>query len=115
MTNLQTILDNVRTIAHNHEIKYRLEFLYENDIGARIRLALVLSNNESDYRRILVAGRGFSQDMQSILEEELVIEITKNHNKWSASYEQTVKPISSNPGNLAIQQIIGRINETLKG
>jgi hypothetical protein len=53
--------------------------------------------------------------MQSILEEELVIEITKKHNKWSASYEQTVKPISSNPGNLAIQQIIGIINETLKG
>jgi len=115
MTNLQTILDNVRTIAHSHKLKYRLEFLYENDIGARIRLALVLSNNESNYHRILVEGRGFSQDMQSILEEELVIELTKKHNAWTASYEQTVKSTISKPGKPATQQIIREINEALKG
>ncbi|HCU81064.1 MAG TPA: hypothetical protein DGN60_07880 [Chloroflexi bacterium] len=114
MTNLQTTLDNVRTVAHNHNLKYRLEFLYENDIGARIRLALVLLHNESNYHRTLVEGKGFSQDMQSILEEELVIELTKKHNAWTASYEQTVKPTSSKPGQLATQRIIGEINQALK-
>jgi len=112
--NLQTILDNIRAIANNYALKYRLEFLYENDNGARIRLASVRPDNEPNYHRTLVAGRGFTEDMQAILEEEMLIELLKDHNQWTASYENTVKPTGSKPGKLVTQQIIDEINETLK-
>jgi len=112
--NLQTILDNIRAIANNYALKYRLEFLYENDNGARIRLASVRPDNEPNYHRTLVAGRGFTEDMQAILEEEMLIELLKDHNQWTASYENTAKPTSSKTGKLVTQQIIGEINEALK-
>ena len=112
--NLQTILDNIRAIAHNYKLKYRLEFLYENDNGARIRLASVSPENEPNYDRTLVAGRGFTEDMRALLEEEMLVELLKDHNQWTASYENTVKPTSSKTGKLVTQQIIGEINEALK-
>ena len=112
--NLQTVLDNIRAIAHNYKLKYRLEFLYQNDNGARIRLASVSPENEPNYDRTLVAGRGFTEDMRALLEEEMLVELLKDHNQWTASYENTVKPTSSKPGKLVTQQIIGEINEALK-
>ena len=111
---LQTVLDNIRAIAHNYKLKYRLEFLYENDNGARIRLASVSPENEPNYDRTLVAGRGFTEDMRALLEEEMLVELSKDHNQWTASYENTVKPTSSKTGKLVTQQIIGEINEALK-
>ena len=112
--NLQTVLDNIRAIAHNYKLKYRLEFLYENDNGARIRLASVSPENEPNYDRTLVAGRGFTEDMRALLEEEMLVELSKDHNQWTASYENTAKPTSSKTGKLVTQQIIGEINEALK-
>ena len=77
ITNLQTILGDIRSVSNKNNLKYRLEFLYENDSGARIRLAFVKPQNEADYNRILVSGRGFTEDMQTILDEELLIGIKK--------------------------------------
>ena len=111
--NLQTILDNIRAIANNYALKYRLEFLYENDNGARIRLASVRPDNEPNYHRTLVAGRGFTEDMQAILEEEILIELLKDNSQWTARYNQTVKTTNSNVDGHAISQAIEEINKEL--
>jgi hypothetical protein len=112
--NLQTILDNVRAIAHNHKLKYRLEFLYENDNGARIRLASVKPENEPNYHRTLVAGRGFTEDMQEILEEEILVELLKDHNQWTARYNQTIIPTKSKVDEHATRPAIEEIKQALK-
>ncbi len=111
--NLQTILDNIRAIAHNYKLKYRLEFLYENDSGARIRLASVRPEYEPNYQRTLVAGRSFTEDMKAILEEEILVELLKDHSQWTARYNQTVKPASPNVDGHLISQAIEEINEAL--
>ena len=111
--NLQTILDNIRAIAHNYKLKYRLEFLYENDSGARIRLASVRPEYEPNYQRTLVAGRSFTEDMKAILEEEILVELLKDHSQWTARYNQTVKPANPNVDGHLISQAIEEINEAL--
>ena len=111
--NLQTILDNIRAIAHNYKLKYRLEFLYENDSGARIRLASVKPENEPNYQRTLVAGRSFTEHMKAILEEEILVELLKDHSQWTARYNQTVKAANSNVDGHAISQADEEINKAL--
>ena len=114
ITNLQTILDDIRSVSNKNNLKYRLEFLYENDIGARIRLAFVKPQNESAYNRILVSGRGFTEDMQTILDEELLIEIKKDQNEWIATYSEAVKPASHNDSQPVINQVVKSINDVIK-
>ena len=114
LTNLQTILDDIRSVSNKNNLKYRLEFLYENDIGARIRLAFVKPENEAAYNRILVSGRGFTKDMQTILDEELLIEIKNDQNEWVVTYSETVKPANHNGSQPVISQIIKSINDVIK-
>ena len=112
--NLQTILDNIRAIAHNYKLKYRLEFLYENDSGARIRLASVRPEYEPNYQRTLVAGRSFTEDMKAILEEEILVELLKDHNQWTARYNQTIIPTKSKVDEHATRPAIEEIKQALK-
>ena len=114
ITNLQTILDDIRLVSKKNNLKYRLEFLYEDDIGARIRLAFVRPQNEAHYNRILVSGRGFTEDMQTILDEELHIEIKKHHNKWAVNYSETVKSTKHNDSQPVINQVVKSINNIVK-
>ena len=114
ITNLQTILGDIRSVSNKNNLKYRLEFLYENDSGARIRLAFVKPQNEADYNRILVSGRGFTEDMQTILDEELLIEIKKDQNEWTVTYSETVKPANHNDSQPVMSQVVKSINDVIK-
>ena len=114
ITNLQIILDNIRSIAANNNLKYRLDFLYEDDLGARIRLAYVKPDNENHYSRILATGRGFACDIESILEEELLLEIKKDASQWIITHTHTIEPDVFNKDQTSISQAIQLIKDVVQ-
>ena len=114
ITNLQIILDNIRSIAANNNLKYRLDFLYEDDLGARIRLAYVKPDNENHYSRILATGRGFGSDIESVLEEELLLEIKKDASQWIVTHTHTIEPDNYNKDQTSTSQAIQLINEIVQ-
>ena len=114
ITNLQLILDNIRSIAANNNLKYRLDFLYEDDLGARIRLAYVKPDNENHYSRILATGRGFGSDIESVLEEELLLEIKKDASQWIVTHTHTIEPDNYNKDQTSTSQAIQLIKEIVQ-
>lgn len=114
ITNLQIILDNIRSIAANNNLKYRLDFLYEDDLGARIRLAYVKPDNENHYSRILATGRGFASDIESVLEEELLLEIKNDTSQWIVTHTHTIEPDVFNKDQTSINQAIQLIKDVVQ-
>ena len=114
LTNLQIILDDIRSIAVDSNLKYRLEFLYEDDLGARIRLAYVKPDNDNHYSRILATGRGFASDIESVLEEELLLEIKKDATQWIVTHTHTIEPADFNKGQTLISQAIQLIKDVVQ-
>ena len=89
MLTRQEVLHAIRAVCKNNSLQYTLEFEYEENNGARMRIAYVKPENLLDYMYLLVAGKRWTSDAEDVVEEEVVLEIRQEGTKWEHKIVQT--------------------------
>ena len=72
----------IRDICKKRGLQYTLDFEYEKGRRTKIRIAYVKPENLLDYRHLLVAGNRWRIEAHDVVEEEAVLEIWQEGNKW---------------------------------
>lgn len=72
----------IREVCKKRGLQYTLDFEYEKGERTKIRIAYVKPENLLDYRHLLVAGNRWRIEAQDVVEEEAMLEIWHEGNKW---------------------------------
>jgi hypothetical protein len=93
MKPLEQVLADIESIAKKKDLKYHLDAKFEDSSGARVIIRWVKPFNNIIYTHMLIAGISNSpKGLAEVIEEEVVISITTDGDKWADEWNWTKYP-----------------------
>ena len=90
MKTLEQVLADIESIAKKKDLKYHLDTKFEDSTGARVIIRWVKPFNNIIYTHLLIGGISNSpKGLAEVIEEEVVIEITIDGDKWADKWNWT--------------------------
>jgi hypothetical protein len=93
MKPLEQVLSDIESVAKKKDLKYHLDAKFEDSSGARVIIRWVKPFNNIIYTHMLMAGISNSpKGLAEVIEEEVVISITTDGDKWADEWNWTKHP-----------------------
>ena len=90
MKTLEQVLADVESVVKKKDLKYHLDAKFEDSSGARVIIRWVKPFNNIIYTHMLMGGISNSpKGLAEVIEEEVVIEITTDDDKWADEWNWT--------------------------
>ncbi len=117
MNTLEQVLADVESVVKKKDLKYHLDAKFEDSSGARVIIRWVKPFNNIIYTHMLMGGISNSpKGLAEVIEEEVVIEITTDDDKWADEWNWT-KHLTDKETNKesVLRSSILEIQDALKG
>jgi hypothetical protein len=90
MKPLEQVLADIESIAKKKDLRYHLDAKFEDSSGARVIIRWVKPFNNIIYTHMLMSGISNSpKGLAEVIEEEVVISITLDGDKWADEWNWT--------------------------
>ena len=114
---LADVLSDIKAVANHNDLKYQLETKFKDGTGARVIIRYVKPFNGIIYTHMLMGDISNSpKGLADVIEEEVVIEITTDGDKWAGEWNWTKHLTKKETDKVSVlRSSILEIQDALKG